>query len=202
MESLAGTDKWLKPLLKYRNFLAETLDPERKKEVRSFKRSKGQVTLKHDKTAVVRGPYKLSFCEELLEELLKTQEQVRLLSGDPDITLIYNAELHEIRRIWRLEKGDWQDRVPRIYKDVTNKELAWVDDDGAAFNYNDYKMLEKICEKHDVPTELVVRLIEVERATMGMTRRSSVYQRLTKILAEEWRPEEEVMESLKDEFEV
>ena len=63
-------------------------------------------------------------------------------------------------------------------------------------------MLEKICEKHDVPTELVVRLIEVERATMGMTRRSSVYQRLTKILAEEWRPEEEVMESLKDEFEV
>ena len=67
--------------------------------------------------------YKLSFCEELLEELLKTQEQVRLLSGDPDITLIYNAELHEIRRIWRLEKGDWQDRVPRIYKDVTGKIL-------------------------------------------------------------------------------
>ena len=32
---------------------------------------------------------------------------------------------------------------------------------------------------------------------MGMTRRSSVYQRLTKILAEEWRSEEEVMESLK-----
>ena len=202
MESLSGTDKWLKPLLKYRNFLAETLDPERKKEVRNFKRAKGQVTLKHDKSAIVRGPYKLSFCEELLEELLKTQEQVRLLSGDPEITLIYNAELHEIRRIWRLEKGDWQDRVPRIYKDVTGKDLAWVDDDGAAFNYNDYKMLEKICEKHDVPTELVVRLIEVERATMGMTRRSSVYQRLTKILAEEWRSEEEVMESLKDEFEV
>ena len=144
----------------------------------------------------------MSFCEELLEELLKTQEQVRLLSGDPDITLIYNAELHEIRRIWRLEKGDWQDRVPRIYKDVTNKELAWVDDDGAAFNYNDYKMLEKICKKHEVPTELVVRLIEVERSTMSMVKRSKVYQNLTKILAEEWRSEEEVMESLKDEFEV
>ena len=133
---------------------------------------------------------------------MKTQEQVRLLSGDPDITLIYDAELHEIRRIWRLEKGDWQDRVPRIYKDVTNRELTWVDDDGAAFNYSDYKILEEICEKHDVPTELVVRLIEVERATMGMTRRSTVYQKLTRILAEEWRSEEEVIESLQDEFEV
>ena len=47
-----------------------------------------------------------------------------------------------------------------------------------------------------------MRLIEVERSTMSMVKRSSVYQRLTKILAEEWRPEEEVMESLKDEFEV
>ena len=55
MESMSGTDKWLKPLLKYRNFLAETLDPERKKEVRNFKRAKGQVTLKHDKSAIVRG---------------------------------------------------------------------------------------------------------------------------------------------------
>ena len=65
-----------------------------------------------------------------------------------------------------------------------------------------YKILEEICEKHEVPTELVVRLIEVERSTMSMVKRSSVYQRLTKILAEEWRSEEEVMESLKDEFEV
>ncbi len=202
MESLAGAEKWLRPLLKYRNFLADTIDPERKKEVRDYKRSKGQITLKSDGTGIVRGPYKLSFCEELLEKLLRTQEEVRALSGDPNITLIYKEELHEIRRIWRLEKGDWQDRVPRIYKKVTNKDLPWVNDDGAAFDYDDYKRLEEICKKNEVPTNLVVRLIEVERSTMGMSRRSAVYQKLAKILAEEWRSEEEVLESLKDSFEV
>lgn len=203
MESLVGTGEiWLKPLLTYRNLLAETQVIENKHIYRDFKRRTGQVTLKTDKTNISRGPYRLEFREELLERLLRTQCEVRELSGDNSITLIYPEELHEIRRLWRLEMGDWIDRVPRIYRKVMGHDLPWVKDDGAVFDYQDYEVLERICLKHDLPTQLVVRLIDAERRTQGMARRASIFNNLSRVLHEEWRSEEEVMDILKDTFEV
>jgi DNA sulfur modification protein DndC len=34
--------------------------------------------------------------------------------------------LHEIRRIWRKERQDWEDSVPLIYAEMTGETLDWL----------------------------------------------------------------------------
>ena len=83
---------------------------------------------------IVWGPYKLSFRREILRKLLITQRDVRRRGPDPDAKLISDEELHEIRRLWRSEEGDWEDSVPELYRDVFGDDLDWVD--------------EELCRKH------------------------------------------------------
>ncbi|HMN13246.1 MAG TPA: hypothetical protein PKD55_13080, partial [Bellilinea sp.] len=75
---------------------------------------------------LIRGPYRLEFCKEMLRRLLQTQQQVRTQGPDPEIELISEAEIHEIRRIWRTERQDWDDSVPQIYYEMTGKRLNWL----------------------------------------------------------------------------
>jgi hypothetical protein len=48
----------------------------------------------------------------------------------------------------------------------------------------------------------VVKLIDQERQTQGMVTRGRIFKNLSRVLHEEWRSEEEVMDILKDTFEV
>ena len=111
MEGLIDNgEDWMIPLLEFRDFLAETQDPERKHEIREHRRRNGQITILNDK--LVHGPYTLEFCKDILTGLLDTQQQVRENGPDPNIKLITDDELEEIRRIWRTERQDWGRRCP------------------------------------------------------------------------------------------
>jgi len=44
---------------------------------------------------------------------------VRQNGPDPNIELISEEELYEIRRLWRIERQDWEDSVPLIYFEET-----------------------------------------------------------------------------------
>jgi DNA sulfur modification protein DndC len=180
-------EEWMQPMLDFRDWLAETQDPAKKHLYRDFKRRTGQVTVKEGK--LIRGPYTLEFCKEILSELLHTQKAVREDGPDPTIELISEAELHEIRRIWRTERQDWEDSVPQIYARVTRQQLAWLQDDIGAFSAQEYHLLGEICAKNQLPTDLVARLLEQERQMQGMHRRSGIFQRLDDVLREEWRDE-------------
>lgn len=191
-------EDWMEPLLKFRDYLAWTQDPEVKEKVREHKRRTGQVYTKtHDPSQIARGPYKLSFCKELLKMLLETQAQVRREGPDPTLELITVPELHEIRRIWRLERGDWEDSIPQIYTEVTGETLTWAKDDIGEFGGLDLKILSEVAQEHDLPLRLVTKLIDTERKTYGMARRSSIYQNLRSVLVEDWRSEDEVLEELR-----
>lgn len=197
MEALveAGED-WMEPLLEFRDFLASTQDPTKKHLYREYKRRNGQAKFKSDGSGVLaRGPYKFEFCKELLRRLLQTQLQVRKRGPDPNLTLISEAELHEIRRLWCMERGDWQDSVPQIYSEVIGSDLKWVSDDFGAFTAREGQILEELCYKHNVPFRLVTKLLDVEREMQGMSRRSSIYNRIESIFLEEWRAEEEIMQA-------
>jgi DNA sulfur modification protein DndC len=100
--------------------------------------------------------------------------------------------LYEIRRIWRTERGDWEDSIPKIYREITGQDLNWSQDD-LAFSSKEKSLLLEICEKHTVPIQLVMKLFDAELQTQGMSRRSSIYNRIDRVLSEEWRSEEEVM---------
>lgn len=179
--------EWMLPLLEFRDWLAETQDPAKKHLYREFKRRTGQVTVKDGK--LIRGPYRLEFCKEILRRLLETQNQVRADGPDPDVELITAAELHEIRRLWRTERQDWEDSVPQIYYEMTGQRLDWLQDDIGAFSMQEYQVLDEVCQHHDLPTDLVARLLEQERQMQGMHRRSGIFQRIDQVLREEWRDE-------------
>lgn len=189
MEAMIDSgEEWLTPLLEYRDMLAETQDPSRKHEFRDFRRRSGQVSFIGDTDRPMPGPYTLDFCRALLKRLLQTQLEVarEAPAGEAPI-LIHEAELHEIRRIWRSERGDWPDSVPRIVKDILGRDLDWVAEDAVAFTADDGALLDAVCAENDVPTELVVKLLDIERAAHGLKRRHAVHTRIEDAFRQDWR---------------
>jgi DNA sulfur modification protein DndC len=47
--------------------------------------------------------------------------------------------------------------------------------------------LNEVCESFDVPTELVSRLIDVERSSHGLKRRHAIHSRIDELFRQEWR---------------
>jgi len=188
----SGED-WLEPLLEFRNELAETQIPEKKQEYRDHIRMNGKVKWmeKGDTREIIRGPYKFNYCKELLEKLLIAQQSVRKNGPNPNFSLILPEELFEIRRIWMTQRSDWDDSVAKIYQKVTGETLDWTKDDLGSFSKAEQELLQKICDSKKLPLRLVTRLIDVEQQMQGMTKRSSIYNRLGEVLSQDWLTEEE-----------
>jgi DNA sulfur modification protein DndC len=189
MEAMIDSgEEWLEPLLEFRDLLAETQEPEKKRQYREFRRRSGQVAFIRGTDTPVPGPYKLEFCKELLRRLLQTQIEVqRNAPPGESPTLIHEAELHEIRRIWKSERSDWADSVPAIVREVLGRELDWVVEDAVSFTAEDGRLLEEVGQAHNVPTELVIRLLDVEREAHGLRRRHAVHTRIEDLFRQEWR---------------
>ena len=47
--------------------------------------------------------------------------------------LISEAELHEIQRIWRMERGDWKNTAYQIFEKVTGQKLELPQEDLTGF---------------------------------------------------------------------
>jgi DNA sulfur modification protein DndC len=193
MEALVDNgEDWLEPLLRFRDHLAETIDPTRKREFRDIKGRDGRVILKKDGTPAART-YKLESSKNMLEELLRAQQSVRQKGPNPKETLISEEELHEIRRIWRTERQDWEDSVPKIFHKVNGYDLEWPVDDDVHFDTDHKALLANICAEYDVPFDLIAKMLESERRTAGMARRAGIQKSLEAVLSQEWRSEEEIV---------
>lgn len=194
MEAMIDSgEEWLTPLLEFRDKLSETQDPARKLEFRDHRRRTGKVSFIGETDRPMPGPYTMDFCRTLLRGLLETQRQVadEAPAGEAPI-LIHEAELHEIRRLWRTERGDWADSVPKIVRETLGLdrdwvEPVWVSEDAVAFTAEDGELLDAICAENDVPTELVMRLLDIERASHGLKRRHAVHTRIEDAFKLEWR---------------
>jgi DNA sulfur modification protein DndC len=184
-------EEWMEPLLQFRELLASTQDPLVKLQVRDFKRRNGQVMLKPE-GGYVPGPYKLSTRKDLLRKLLETEIAVRKQGPNRDERLITKEELEQIRRIWRSEEQDWEDSLPKIYKQVTGQDLDWAADEQPAFSGEERNLLDAICANNEVPSAMIAKLLDIERELHGMSRRSAVHQRLSAVFDEDWRTEDEV----------
>ncbi|WP_421702693.1 DNA phosphorothioation system sulfurtransferase DndC [Aliiroseovarius sp.] len=199
MEALVENgEEWLEPLLDLRDELAETQNPERKREFRDFRRRDGSVTFVGDAETSIPGPYLFEYRKELLRKLLEAQEQVNANAPPGEKTdLIQVEELREIRRIWRSEQGDWGDAVSETLKAVTGKELPADATDGFEFQADDAKVLADVCAAHDVPPRLLAQLLEAERSVRGLKRRTLIHRKIASILEQEWRDETTVLNERK-----
>jgi DNA sulfur modification protein DndC len=199
-------DEWMEPLLEFRDFLKMTQDPEKKSKFREVKgRRHGYVREKtNGGDGIIPRAYKFEVRKDLLEKLLETQKEVnkRLPDDDEEMELIRKEELREIRRLWREEKADWEDSVPKIYNRVMDDAMDWVHDDLGTFGQAEAELLEDICEDHDIPAELVKRLLDTEFQHYGMKRRASIYNEVDKVLKEDWRDTEEIIAEIEGEDKV
>ena len=204
MESLVeqGED-WMRPLLEFRNLLAETTKPERKTEFRNFRRRTGKVsfargniqddgegtqTRKH-----VPGPYYMRYRRKWLEHLLTLQRDLQA-SGHP-IELIAQDELHHIRREWLNDPNepDWSDELPAIYRRVYGNDLDWIQHDAGAFGEVDAELLQALEERYRTPSTLVRKLLDLEVSMDGLAMRRGMADRIHRILTEEWESLETVL---------
>ena len=199
MESLVEQgESWMQPLLNFRNLLAETTRPERKREFRNYRRRTGKVSFArggiHEDSEgnLVRkhvpGPYWMRYRRDWLEHLLTLQRDLRA-SGQP-IELIGESELHQIRREWLNDPNepDWADRLPAIYRSVFGEDLDWSHADAGAFTSTDEDVLAELGVHYGVPPTLVRKLLDLQLSMDGTAKRRGIADRIHAILTEEWRP--------------
>jgi DNA sulfur modification protein DndC len=198
MEAMIENDAekvWMTPLLDLRNELDVPDDRNR----RDFRRLTGRVQLFHDRT--IPGPYTKEWREHWLRRVLEAQESVRAEGPEEfrKLTLITAAELQEIRRIWVYEKGEFDDSLPRIYREVTGEEFPTRADHDNPLRADDWELLREVCGDDAAFFDLEVRLLARERQYRGMTRRTGIYEALAEDLRSGlYRNEEEAVAVLSE----
>ncbi len=174
-----------------------TTEPERKHEFRDIRGRDGRVVFKKDGTLAART-YKLDVSKIMLEKVLRAQKAVRKDGPDSDIVLISGEELFEIRRIWRIERQDWEDSVPKIFRAINDYDLNWPMDDDGGFDSDQKALLSSLCQEHNLPFDLLAKLLEVERQSSGMTRRAGIQKALNSVLSQEWSSKADIIVAAKE----
>jgi len=189
-------ETWLMPLLKIHDFLVQTQTPENKYLYREHKRKDGKIWLKSDGSGISRGPYKFETRKRILAMVLEAQKEVNAKKPDLNLSLILPEELSEIRRLWRVNESDWEDSLPKIYRETIGSDLDWVRDD-INFSITEKNLLSDVASKHNVPPAVPMRLIDMALQSKGMSKRAAIYKKINRVLSEDWRSEEEFLDDLK-----
>ncbi len=167
--------EWMRPLMELR----DELDIPDDKHLRDFRRMDGRVQLFHDGT--IPGPYTQSSRENWLMRLLSAQTWVR--ENGPEhvrnIELITIEELHEIRRLWLIEKKEIEDSLPGIYRAATGEDFPGTK---AHLNITAemFASLQEVCADDRLHYELVRDLIATERRFATMSRRKGLLEEIDK----------------------
>lgn len=167
--------EWMLPLLRLR----DKLDVADDKPLRDFRRLNGSVQLFHDRP--IHGPYTQASRETWLRELLEAQRWIRENGPDDvdEIELITLAELEEIRRIWIIDKHEFEDRLPVIYEEVLLTHYPGRDlDTSLPLGRDELELLEEICGEDRIHYEMVRELLDVERRHKAMVRRAGLFEQL------------------------
>lgn len=104
---------------------------------------------------LVHGPYTQAYRETMLEELLKAQNVIR--SSMPEsvsqFSILTAEEIEEIRRIWVVEKREFEDSVPEIFFRATGQEYPIPKlDETTPFRSEDVRLLREICMSLPIAT--------------------------------------------------
>lgn len=194
--------EWLQPLLDFRREL-DIEDEDR--DWRDFRRRTGEVQLyeRHieDEISIepIPGPYIKEVREYWLKKILAVEQHLRRTAPEDmrDITLITREELSEIRHIWLNERHEFDDSLPRIYKEVTGVEFMdpRPGADASLLGSDEWSVLEKICEGDAMHLELMAKLLDTEYQFRKRSRRVGIYEALEKCFATSSRSQGEAIKN-------
>jgi DNA sulfur modification protein DndC len=204
MEAMIQNDEekeWLQPLLDIRN----ELDIQNDRDKRDFRRIYGKVELFErnvdGKISVepIPGPYTKYWREHWLRRVLEAQVQIRDNAPEEyrDISLITPEELSEIRRIWLEEKHEFDDSLPRIYKEVMGEPFkdVRIGADNHLLGADEWNVLEELCANDAMHLELMAKLLDTERQYHTKSHRVGIYGNLEKCFETSSRNKEEAIEN-------
>ena len=148
MEAMISNDSdksWMIPLLEFRNRFG---DEEKDRGRRSFKKMQGYLQGSYEQ--LHHGPYLKEWREQWLRELLEKQMEIQKYGPEEfaNYELISIQELRCIRRIWVFDKHEFDDSLPRIYKNVTGKDFEdpeWIGSE--SFGKKEWDLLGKVCDE-------------------------------------------------------
>lgn len=172
---------WMTPMLELRNELGK-VDSSGKiddRDRRDFRRMQGNVLLHNGQT--VPGPYTKLWREYWLKRLLEVEKDVREKGPDEfrQIKLISDDELREIRRIWVLNKHEFDDALPRIYEEVTGERYNYVSDIyKKPLGHSEWNLLKELCEGDELFFQLQTNLLDVEQQNYGYSVRRGIIDQL------------------------
>ncbi|RUT04718.1 hypothetical protein DSM106972_042870 [Dulcicalothrix desertica PCC 7102] len=194
--------EWLQPLLELRR----ELDVEEEdRSWRDFRRRTGGVQLYERNiegeisVEPIPGPYIKEAREHWLRTLLTVEQQLRRDAPKDmnEINLISLEELSEIRRIWLEERHEFDDSLPRIYKEVTGEEFK-DPRPGAGYSLlgsDEWEVLEEVCEGDAMHLELIAKLLNTEYQFRKRARRVGIYDELLKCFDTSSRSQEEAIKN-------
>lgn len=203
MESLIQSgEKWMQRLADFRNTLTLSNDEVKRHELRNFKRRSGRVTFYSDNRITeneerqeqfVRGPLIMDVRKAWLKELLTIEKGLK--DTPNEMVLITEPELHQIRQEWLHDPNepDWQDSLPRLYRDVYGTDLAWVENDAGAFTAPDEELLNALSVKYKTSPHLIMKLLDLELSMDGLSHRSGIFKKIESILKQDWDDLEEIV---------
>ena len=148
MEAMISNDEekgWMTPLLEFRNRFG---DEEKDRDRRSFKKMQGYLQGSYEQ--LHHGPYLKEWREQWLRELLEKQVEINKYGPEEfsKYELITIPELRAIRRIWVFDKHEFDDSLPRIYKEVTGLDFddpEWIGSE--AYRENEWNLLGQVCDE-------------------------------------------------------
>ena len=207
MESLIERgDDWMTPLLTFRDWLYQSTLKENKPAQRDHRGRRGDIKVS-DKGDLLWRVFSLDYSKVILEKLLETEK--RMQAAKPNICLITDDELDEIRRLWVLERQDWADSAKEIVGRQSHRGLHWaypVSPVPASIR-GSVSIIEKLSKEHNLDSRMVKKIIEVEAKhnhlrRSGKAPETDVIGDLDRVLSEDWRSISQVREDTEKEREM
>lgn len=194
-------ETWLIPLQQLREMLLVTQEPENKKYYREHVKRGGQIMFIRGKLEeegikeLARGPYTMAFRKDFLRSLLQTEK--KLNDNNPyasrgNIVLIQENEIHEIQRLWKVEKNDWESSAYTIYEEIYARHLGGGFDEIGFLTLEDKHAIEKICDEENFPADLAMELLTAAQYHEGFRSKVRLKNKVDKIFRKEWRSEDEI----------
>ena len=171
--------EWMLPLLELRN----ALDIPDDKHLRDFRRMNGSVQLFHGEP--IHGPYTQGSRAQWLTQLLEAQTWIR--NEGPayvnQLELITLDELEEIRRLWVVEKHEFEDTLPALYAGATGEPYPGRPlDEHLPLGPDMVAVLQDVVGEDRLHFEMVRELLDVEQRHRAQARRGGLFESLEKAL--------------------
>lgn len=163
------------PLRDFRNWLISIrydsyLRDHKRRDGTVYKTADGKIGL---------GPFTLKTRNEILKKLLQLQK-------DTGFELITDDELKAIDKMWDVEGDLTRRMLVNTYYEVFGTRLSWDVYKFPLFQDNVIKEIENIAEKHDIPVELMTKLILNIDRNKNYTRSNKTQKIFDKIINQGW----------------